>query len=72
MLQLKTDAEGMEILPDPSQSSHPQASTTISLSSHTTDDGLQYASERDPLDTRAHSSTHSGQLVYVLPTNYYM
>lgn len=73
---MKTDAEGaMEILPD-HPSANSQTTTAISLSSHTTDAGLQYTSDRDPLDThhRAHATgtTQSGQLVYVLPTSYYM
>lgn len=71
---MKTDTEGMEILPD-HPSAHSQAATTISLSSHTTDAGLQYTSERDPLENhgRSHATgtTQSGSLVYVLPT-YYM
>lgn len=69
---MKSDSEGMDILPD--HSSHPQSSTTISLSSHSTDAGLQYSSERDPLELRQHQTgtTQSGQLVYVLPTSYYM
>lgn len=73
---LKTDSEEpMEILPDlPSATA--QASGSISLSSHTAEAGLQYASDRDPLEShhRTHNSgtAQAGQLVYVLPTSYYM
>ncbi|XP_034240071.1 zinc finger protein 473-like isoform X2 [Thrips palmi] len=70
---MKTDSEGaMEILPDDPSS---QGATTISLSAHSTDAGLQYASDRDTMDShhRSHSgSAQTSQLVYVLPTSYYM
>lgn len=66
---MKADSEGLEILPDDG-ASHSQS---VNISSHGTDAGLHYNS-RDPLELRAHATgtTQQGQLVYVLPTNYYM